>query len=636
MGIAKMKYINVYGPEKQLNNTLRELALAECFHPDESGAEEYRVSVANNNYEPLLVKARGLLEDLGEPVNVLTKARSEYHTKAVEEYLEKFAAEIARRGARKADITSQLSLYSQARVQLYHLTGLTSSIDDLFSCTYLKVRFGRMPKDSYKKLSYYEDKHFTFTVYDFDGDYYWGVYFATTADNSEIDNIFSSLYFERIWVPDFIHGKPEDALAEITRKETELKSELAALQQPGAIATIEEVNTIKEMYTWLFERNQLFAMKHCATLFNHTFYIGGFVPQDDYEHLTSSLGKISGIKFSEQHDNEELPISPPVKLKNNRFVRPFEMYVTMYGLPSQGDIDPTWFVALTYSLFFGIMFGDLGQGIVVALVGYILQKYKKMPLGGILMRAGLFSGIFGCIYGSVFGFEHLLDPVYHAIGLASKPLEVFESINLILISSVVLGAFIVLCAIIFGVVSKFKRGKIGEAIFSPNGISGLVFYVSILIMAADMLLLHIGIVSTPFIIIGLVIPFICMYMCEPLERLVDTGKWHLENGIGDLLMSGFFEMFDTLLSYVTNTLSFLRIGGFVLCHAGMMSVVFTLAAMAGAAYWPVVVIGNIFVMCLEGLIVGIQALRLEFYEIFSRFFEADAVAFNPLRLQAHE
>ncbi|MEG0178726.1 MAG: ATPase, partial [Oscillospiraceae bacterium] len=311
-------------------------------------------------------------------------------------------------------------------------------------------------------------------------------------------------------------------------------------------------------------------------------------------------------------------------------------YVTMYGLPSQGDIDPTWFVALTYSLFFGIMFGDLGQGIVVALVGYILQKYKKMPLGGILMRAGLFSGIFGCIYGSVFGFEHLLDPVYHAIGLASKPLEVFESINLILISSVVLGAFIVLCAIIFGVVSKFKRGKIGEAIFSPNGISGLVFYVSILIMAADMLLLHIGIVSTPFIIIGLVIPFICMYMCEPLERLVDTGKWHLENGIGDLLMSGFFEMFDTLLSYVTNTLSFLRIGGFVLCHAGMMSVVFTLAAMAGAAYWPVVVIGNIFVMCLEGLIVGIQALRLEFYEIFSRFFEADAVAFNPLRLQAHE
>lgn len=102
-------------------------------------------------------------------------------------------------------------------------------------------------------------------------------------------------------------------------------------------------------------------------------------------------------------------------------------------------------------------------------------------------------------------------------------------------------------------------------------------------------------------------------------------------------MSGFFEMFDTLLSYVTNTLSFLRIGGFVLCHAGMMSVVFTLAEMAGAlAYWPVIVFGNILIMCLEGLIVGIQALRLEFYEIFSRFFEADAVPFKPLSIQMHE
>ena len=81
-------------------------------------------------------------------------------------------------------------------------------------------------------------------------------------------------------------------------------------------------------------------------------------------------------------------------------------------------------------------------------------------------------------------------------------------------------------------------------------------------------------------------------------------------------------------------MSFLRIGGFVLAHAGMMSVVMTLAEMVGAGAAPVVVIiGNIFVMGMEGLIVGIQALRLEFYEMFSRFFDADGTPFAPLKLR---
>ncbi|MEG1366358.1 MAG: hypothetical protein RSC96_03990, partial [Oscillospiraceae bacterium] len=236
MGIAKMKYINVYGPEEQLSNTLQTLAGLECFHPDESGSEQYRVNIANNRYEPLLIKANGLLEDLGarpykDPLQI-----NDYHTADVDAYLEKFAAEVARRMARTAEIEAQMSLYSQARVQLYHLTGLTSSVDDLFSCTFLKVRFGRLPKDSYKKLSYYEDKHFTFTVYDFDGDFYWGVYFAPTNNSDEVDSIFSSLYFERIWVPDFVHGKPQDALDEIAKKEAELTIELTELKKAGNIA----------------------------------------------------------------------------------------------------------------------------------------------------------------------------------------------------------------------------------------------------------------------------------------------------------------------------------------------------------------------------------------------------------------
>ena len=100
------------------------------------------------------------------------------------------------------------------------------------------------------------------------------------------------------------------------------------------------------------------------------------------------------------------------------------------------------------------------------------------------------------------------------------------------------------------------------------------------------------------------------------------------DGIGGFITEGFFELFEVILSYVTNTLSFMRVGGFVLSHAGLMLVV---KVLAGADANPIVMaLGNLFVMGLEGLIVGIQVLRLEFYEMFSRYYDGDGFAFNPI------
>ena len=89
-----------------------------------------------------------------------------------------------------------------------------------------------------------------------------------------------------------------------------------------------------------------------------------------------------------------------------------------------------------------------------------------------------------------------------------------------------------------------------------------------------------------------------------------------------------------MLSYVTNTMSFLRVGSFVLVHAGMMMVVFSIAGMFGTiGYIITLIIGNIFVMCFEALLAGIQVLRLEFYELFSRFFEGQGKPFSPITIK---
>ena len=137
-----------------------------------------------------------------------------------------------------------------------------------------------------------------------------------------------------------------------------------------------------------------------------------------------------------------------------------------------------------------------------------------------------------------------------------------------------------------------------------------------------------------FIIVFLILPIILIFFKEILGKLIMRSPNWVPESWGDYILQNFFEMFEVILSYLTNTMSFLRVGAFVLVHAGMMMVVFTIANMCGpVGYIIAVIIGNIFVAALEALLAGIQVLRLEFYELFSRFFEAQGRPFNPVIIE---
>lgn len=647
MGVAKMRYVNVYGPEKMLAPALAKIAHSGCFAPESNEAIKTEGRLGQNRFEPMLAKAKGLLKDLGHSgvVQDYSGDENKYTAKEAEEYLEKFAAEVARRSKRKTDIEAELDVQLKTQGLLSHMKDLDVNIDDLFTVETLKVRFGRLPKESYTRLSYYAEKglnftaYFNFIVYDFDGEFYWGIYFAPADSGKDIDDIFKGLYFERVWVPEFVYGTPEQALDRIHQKEMELRRELAEiLTTEGGIATKEEQEKIEDLASWIAMMNQLYEMRRYAFVFNHTFYISGFVPQSDYPCFDKLVEDLPGVHIKEDEKKEEVPAKPPVKLKNGWFSRPYEMYTEMYGLPGQGDIDPTGLVAILYSVLYGLMFADLGQGLVLGIVGYfIMYKKKGMAIGRILTRAAIFSCIFGVLFGSVFGLEHLLNPVWAALGVSWLPFNVMgaSSINMILAASVSIGVFVVSLSIITNIFVRIRKKQWGSAFVGPNGVAGLLFYLSVVLLVADKMFLNLGLSfvgSTPYIICFIVIPGLLIYFQEPFTQLLEEGKIKIES-VSDLILGGFFEMFVTVLEYLSNTVSFLRVGGFVLVHAGMMSVVLTLAEMGGAIAYPIVmVIGNVFVICLEGLIVGIQALRLNYFEVFSRFYDADGEAFAPLKI----
>ena len=305
----------------------------------------------------------------------------------------------------------------------------------------------------------------------------------------------------------------------------------------------------------------------------------------------------------------------------------------MYGLPNYSEFDPTTFIAITYTILFGIMFGDVGHGLMVMLFG-IFMKTKKNPLGSILIPCGISGALFGLVYGSVFGFEEALNPMYKALfGMSEKPISVMQpaTTNTIIYLAVGIGIFLVSLAIILNIIVSFKMKDKENAVFGNNGLAGLVFYVSVVAALISQMMLGIKLTNPIYILFLIAVPLLLIFLKEPLGKLIEGKKEWQPESWGGYCVQNFFELFEVLLSYVTNTMSFLRVGAFVLVHAGMMEVVFTLANMSsGVGYVLIVIIGNIFVMALEALLVCIQVLRLEFYEMFGRFYKGDGRAYKPV------
>lgn len=548
-------------------------------------------------------------------------------------YIEEIEAAARKYSEISTELNTEYTSYKNSLVQLKHLSGLDVNIKELFTCESIRVRYGKLPKDSFRNLSYYSDELFLFIPFDDDDDYYWGLYAMPSESENEIDDIFSSLYFEQIEVPDYLFETGSKAVEGIKKllETTEEEQEKLSLK----IKELESANSEKldKLYSLYSDKSSAFELRKKAVISGDKFHIIGFVPAKKAEKTVKSLNEIKGITAIETPNDADARLKPPTRLKNNFLVRPFELIVKMYGLPRYGDIDPTVYVAITYTLLFGAMFGDVGQGLVVFLAGLVMAHILKMDFGKILERIGLSSTMFGFLYGSVFGFEHLLDPFYKAVfGLEEKPIEVFEQSNTLLLTAIAIGAVLISVSIILNIILSFRHKNLEEAVFGNNGVAGFIFYASLLAALALRFLFRVNVLNPFYIFFLIVLPLLLIFFKQPLGKLI-SGKKKIapENGIGEFIAENFFEMFEYLLSYATNTMSFLRVGGFVLSHAGMMLVVFSLAEMFQATGSVIVIIiGNIFVMGMEGLIVGIQALRLQFYEVFGRFFVADGKEFIPV------
>ena len=270
------------------------------------------------------------------------------------------------------------------------------------------------------------------------------------------------------------------------------------------------------------------------------------------------------------------------------------------------------------------------------ILGLVFEKKGK--LFGIIGRAGITSTIFGFLFGSLFGNEEILNPVHQSLfHVREKLFDVMSNSNTmtLLLGAMLVGAVLILMSMSLNIINNVKHKKWGEVFFSQNGIAGFCFYLYVLLAAGGVL---VGggspLLNPACMIIFVGVPVICFLMKEPFTNLVEHKPMTPEEGWGGYVLQNIFEVLEIILSFVTNSMSYLRVGGFVLSHAGMMLVVMTLVKMTSNAGIIVLILGNIFVMVLEGLVVGIQSLRLEYYEMFSRYYNGGGRKYKALTAEA--
>jgi V/A-type H+-transporting ATPase subunit I len=359
--------------------------------------------------------------------------------------------------------------------------------------------------------------------------------------------------------------------------------------------------------------------------------IKGFVPKKKFRELKEKIQKMLEGKVLVFENDIALAEDPPTKISHSRFVRPFEEITKLYGLPHYDEVDPTPVIAFTFPLIFGLMFADVGHGLILLVGGLTLGKLVKKNqtiknmcwISAACGAAAIFAGV---LFGEFFGI-HVFSPLWFSP---------FDNVLTFLIFSLFVGVMQITCGLALEMVNFLLKRNVIDAVLTS--LPKIAFYIGAVYLIAVYQLNFAAWFNGPILLI--LTPFIVLVFGKPAFLTISgfSSRQAEPKNEQNSLGQRFFEGGDFMIRLLSNTFSYSRILALLMAHWALIMVTYVVAGLVGSASpldlaisGIIIAVGNVFVLALEGLIVFIHTLRLHFYEWFSKFYQGTGTEFNPLK-----
>ena len=484
-------------------------------------------------------------------------------------------------------------------------------------------------------------------------------------DELRVEKILQKSGWEKIEYSGDLKTLGSDAGAEIDATIKELREKQEEANNSIVKIILAKKELLSEMWANLRMNELFYRMQSFYSKTSRTMLFSGWLPADRQESLEKAIVEVTeGRCYLEWSDPREIKKERhkepdvPVKMKNPKFLSPFEMLVTNYAIPEYGTIDPTPIVAVAYLMMFGLMFGDAGHGFVISMIG-LFGVFMTRKDGGaginrlfqLMIWCGASAVIVGILFGSYFGYGWF-RPLwfdYHGIIAGHSSPGIVKDIYGILLITIYFGIAVIGTGLVLNWINCVSKGNWFRLFMDKGGLIGGWMY-GAGVYAAFYFVRHdyreLPGSNTMFFLLGL--PAIILMIKPPLEMYLHNKK-HPRSRINfsvfsimNFVMEWIVEMLEIFSGYLANTLSFMRVAGLGIAHVSLMIAFDQIASMASGGggrfnIWSLLILvaGNILVIGLEGLSAGIQSLRLNYYEFFSRYFSGSGKAYAPISLKGN-
>jgi V/A-type H+-transporting ATPase subunit I len=559
-----------------------------------------------------------------EPIEAVA-VKPEEVEKEAKNFVERFNRELNKREEQKKKLEKEEFELDIVAELLSLLPDMDFDIRNLFEGQYFNLAGGTIPVDEKESLQDVKDVEEVFIFHSTSiGDAIPVIIFYPGQEEERFKRVSNRISFSRLDRFDDFKGPINDCKEsveiefwEINEKRTQLKSDILDMGEDGRqnlLRLNKRLETAIKELRWIQRMGQT----------KNVYFINTYIPTSSARKIKKDIENDENLYIIEEKKvrrNSSEAEETPVRLSNPEFISPFESLITTYGVPSYKGIDPTIPTMLTFLVMFGIMFADIGHGLVLFLGGGALWFFSFLRrFSYYLLYMGIAAMIFGILFGEFFG-TNLLDPVWFSP---------FDNTENALLLGLYFGIFMVSTGFFLRMIENLVNRDYEGLLLSAEGLPGFVFYVSIILIlysimqgGAGNLIYSVAAVT--------VLSLLVIAFGRPVKEALTTGLQ------SDTLLESLVEILHISIAVISNTLSYIRVAAFNIGHViltlSILRISQTLGGESAGGRISMLILGNLGIILLEGLIVFIQTLRLEYYEFFSRFFMAGEKAYKPVKIK---